>query len=82
MASLEFADDNPDGTIGGQCGHFVNQYLDKLGFGSQNIKDSLEDKVALINDDTPEIGSILVMESSKAPENGHVAIVVGYNEST
>ena len=67
---------------GGQCGHYVNQYLNELGFWLNNIKDSIEDKVALINDDTPEIGSILVMDSSKAPENGHVAIVVGYNQAT
>ena len=63
----------------GQCGHYVNQYLNELWFWLGNIKDSLEDKVALINDDTPEIWSILVMESSKAPENWHVAIVLGVN---
>lgn len=77
-----FSASTPEWTIGGQCGHYVNQYLDKLGLGSQNIKDSIEDKVALINDYTPEIGSILVMDSSKAPENWHVAIVIWYNEST
>lgn len=68
-----------DGDTWWQCGHYVNQYLNSLWFWLNNIKDSIEDKASLINDDKPEIWSILVMDSTKAPENWHVAIVTGIN---
>ena len=74
-----FSNQYKDGNTGGQCGHFVNQYLDKLWFWLNNLWDSISQKASLINDDTPSIGSIVVMDSKVAPENGHVAIVVGIN---
>lgn len=78
----EFIARNPDKTTWWQCGHFVNNYLNWLWFWANNIKDSIEDKSSLINDDVPTVWSILVMNSSKAPENWHVAIVRAYDPNT
>jgi len=71
---------NEDGTIkdikGGQCGKFVNDYLEKLGVG-RLFTDPITEKKQYVNSDTPKIGSIAIMDSESKPEYGHVWIVVG-----
>jgi hypothetical protein len=62
----------PVGTVGGQCGAFVNDYLGTNVFG-----DSYESKVAQINSNVPTVGSIAIVPTSDP--YGHVAIVESVN---
>lgn len=58
----------------GECWSFVNDYLKHLWY-SRWIGNSLSSKEAITNSDTATIWSVAVMNSSKHPSNGHVAIV-------
>ena len=62
---------------GGQCWHFVNDYLEKLWVG-RLFTDPITEKEKNINSDTPKVGSVVIMNSESKPEYGHVWIVVGY----
>lgn len=66
----------PDGTKGGQCGHFVNQ-VTKIGVG-----DSYKSKLAKMDPTikTPGPGMVFVMPTNGATsENGHVGIILSVN---
>lgn len=62
-----------DGTDGGSCGRFVNNQIGQPSF----FGDSIKQKEAKINSNIPVIGSTIIMDSPKFPENGHVGIVIG-----
>lgn len=67
----------PDDTVGGECGHFVNDYL-----GERIMLDLFTDKKALINSNTPQVGSVFVMPTNL--KWGHTGFVmqVGTNPDT
>jgi len=69
--------DVPNGTVGGECGHFVNDYI-----GSRVMKDSLSDKEKQINSKVPAVGSAFIMDVGSA--NGHTGFVeqLGTNPQT
>ena len=53
----------PDGTVGGECGQFVNKQLAAIG-DTTHYGDSLASKTSTINSQTPTVGSIVVMSST------------------
>lgn len=59
--------ETPNGSFGGQCGSFVNDYLSTRIMG-----DSEDSKTKNINSDTPEIGAVFV---TKYKSNGHTGFV-------
>lgn len=59
---------------GGQCWHFVNNYLEELGVG-RLFTDPITDKQKNINSDVPKVWSVVIMNSESAPEYWHVGIV-------
>lgn len=62
----------------GQCGKFVNDYLQSLGLW-RLFKDPITDKKAVINTEewyVPKAWDIVVMDSPSSPKYWHVAIVV------
>ena len=65
----------PDGSIGGQCGHFVNQYAG-LGMG-----DSYSSKLDKMDSSitTPEPGMVFVMPIAGS-SNGHTGFIVSISE--
>lgn len=74
-----FASKYPVGSKGGQCWSFVNDYLQSMG-GSRIFSDPIKDKKAHINLSTPTVWSVAIMNSSKYPQYGHVAIVTAVHE--
>ncbi len=62
----------------GQCWHFVNNYLQKLGIG-RLFTDPITEKEKNINSDTPKIWSVVVMNSESKPQYWHVGIVTAIN---
>lgn len=63
---------------GGQCWHFVNNYLQKMWF-DRLFKDPITQKMTYINSDTPKVWSIAIMNSPSQPQYGHVWIVTNVN---
>lgn len=66
----------------GQCGAFVNNYLESLWLW-RIFKDPITDKKAQINTDssyTPKAWDIVIMDSPTYPQYGHVAIVASYKD--
>lgn len=74
-----FSNNHPVGSRWGQCGSFVNDYLQSIG-GTRVFTDPITDKKSQINSTTPTVWSIAIMNSSKYPQYGHVAIVTAVNE--
>ena len=70
-----------EGSNGGQCGKFVNDYLEELGIG-RLYTDPITDKRENINSSVPAVGGTVVMDSPTKPEYGHVGIVIGYDKNT
>jgi len=68
----------PDGSVGGQCGSFVNDYLQDMGLGRLFI-DPIDAKKTIKNSDTPTVGSIAIMDSPSSPDYGHVGVVTAIN---
>lgn len=58
----------------GQCGKFVNDYLQSLG-GERVFGDSFDGKKQLINSNSPSVGAVAIMASKTSPSYGHVWIV-------
>lgn len=74
-----------DGSKGGQCGHFVNNYLQGLGIG-RLFTDPISAKKTVVNSSTPTIGSVAVIDRSDNPNSseaqkkyGHVGVVTKIN---
>lgn len=67
-----------DGSVWGQCGSFVNDYLQDIWL-SRMFKDPITQKESLVNTQTPSIWSIVVMNSPVAKEYWHVGIVTSVN---
>ena len=65
----------------GQCGSFVNDYLESMWLG-RLFGNEIEQKKAQINSQIPTVGSIAVFEGWNQPQYGHVAIVTGYDPET
>ena len=64
-----------DGSQGGECGAFVNQYLGNKVFG-----DTIQQKESMINSYTPTSGAVAVIPTTGATAGeGHVAIVESVN---
>lgn len=63
---------------GGQCGKFVNDYLQKMGM-ERLFTDPITEKKKYINSDTPKVWSIVIMDSASQPQYGHVGIVTAVN---
>ena len=66
----------------GQCGKFVNDYLQSMWL-DRVFTDPIDKKKAAINTPdwyTGQIGDVIVMDSPSKPENWHVAIIVWVNE--
>lgn len=77
----QFLDENgkvKKGVRGGQCGKFVNDYLQKMGM-ERLFTDPITEKKKYINSDTPKVGSVVIMDSSSQPQYGHVGIVTAIN---
>jgi hypothetical protein len=66
----------PDGSSGGQCGRFVNNYS-----AGHMMGDSYESKTEDINSDSPSVGAIFVMPYKKSGHTGFVK-EVGTNPNT
>ena len=64
---------------GGQCWHFVNNYLEKLWVG-RLFTDPITEKEKNINSDTPKVWSVVIMNSEGAPEYWHVGIVTAVKD--
>lgn len=64
---------------GGQCWHFVNDYLEKIGIG-RLYTDPIDKKKAITNTNTPSIWAVAVMDSKSSPQYWHVAIVGKVNK--
>lgn len=64
---------------GGQCWHFVNNYLEKLWVG-RLFTDPITEKEKNINSDTPKVWSVVIMNSESAPEYWHVGIVTAVKD--
>lgn len=60
--------------IGGQCWHFVNNYLQSLGI-TRLFTDPITEKTKNINSNEAKVGSVVIMNSPTSPEYGHVGIV-------
>lgn len=67
------------GIKGGQCWHFVNNYLQKLGVG-RIFTDPITEKEKNINSDVPMIWSVVIMNSPTSPQYWHVGIVTGVKD--
>ena len=59
------------GEVGGQCGRFVNTYLDESRFG-----DSFEQKMSNANTTDPKAGDVVIFDVG---EFGHVAVIESIN---
>ena len=66
------------GVKGGQCGKFVNDYLQKMGM-ERLFTDPITEKKKYINSSTPKIWSVVIMDSASKPQYGHVGIVTAIN---
>lgn len=66
------------GVQGGQCGKFVNDYLQKMGM-ERLFTDPITEKKKYINSDTPKVWSVVVMDSPSQPQYWHVGIVTAIN---
>ena len=74
-----------DGSKGGQCGYFVNNYLQGLWIG-RLFTDPISAKKTVVNSSTPTIGSVAVIDRSDNPNSseaqkkyGHVGVVTKIN---
>lgn len=68
-----------DGTTGGQCGAFANNYAENLWLG-RIFKDPFTQKASFINSQTPKVWSFVMRDSGEETngvKNGHVGIVMG-----
>ena len=65
-----------------RCWEYVNDYLRSAGVSDASLfLDPIKDKKALINSQTPTVGSIAVMNSKTDPQYGHVGIVKGIDRN-
>jgi hypothetical protein len=67
-----------DGSIWGQCGSFVNDYLQDIWL-SRMFKDPITQKESLANTQTPSIWSVIITDSPTAKEYWHVWIITSVN---
>lgn len=64
----------PNGSKWGQCGSFVNNYLQSMGIG-RLFQDPITQKAGIANSQTPSVGSVAIMDSPTDPQYWHVSIV-------
>lgn len=64
----------------GQCGYFVNNYLEKLGVW-RLYSDPIKDKTKNINSAEPKVWDIIVMDSPTHPEYWHVWIIKAIDDN-
>ena len=77
-----FMNEHEIGSTGGQCGKFVNDYLESIGVW-RIFTDPIDKKKAAINTEEwykPQVWDIAVMDSPSARKYGHVAIVTAVND--
>lgn len=65
---------------GWQCGHFVNDYLQKLWM-ARLFTDPITDKMKNINSYEAKRWSIVIMDSPSSPQYWHVGIVTNVDEN-
>ena len=65
----------------GQCWHFVNNYLQKLGIW-RLFTDPITEKTKNINSDEAKIWSVVIMNSESKPQYWHVGIVTNVDPKT
>lgn len=72
----DFSSSYADNSYGGQCGTFVKRYLSQLGVNLPNVS-SISSKMSLIDNSIsePNQWDVVIMDSTKYPENWHMAIV-------
>ena len=72
----DFSSSYANNSYGGQCGTFVKRYLSQLWVNLPNVS-SLSSKMSLIDDSItePNQWDVVIMNSTKYPENWHMAIV-------
>lgn len=77
-----FASQHPVDSTWGECGAFVNDYLESLWL-SRIFTDPIKDKKANINTPewyTPQVWDVAVMNSPSSPQYWHVAIITGVSK--
>lgn len=84
-SALSQIEAKPDGSIWGQCGSFVNDYLQDMGLGRLFI-DPIDAKKTVKNSEIPTVGSVAIFDWSNNPnatlaqqKYGHVGIVTAVN---
>lgn len=77
-ATVAWVQSIKDGTQWGQCGSFVNDYLERLGLWRLFV-DPIEQKAGLSNTDTPTVWSVFITNSPKFEQYWHVGIVTKVN---
>jgi hypothetical protein len=75
---MEVLTQKKDWTSWGQCGSFVNDYLESMWLWRMFV-DPIDSKKAVMNSTKPKVWSIVVMNSPTKPQYGHVAIVTKVN---
>jgi len=72
----DFSSSYANNSYGWQCGTFVKRYLSQIGVNLPNVS-SLESKIWLIDQSIKDAndGDVVIMTSSKYPNNWHMAIV-------
>ena len=73
-----FMSSNAIGSQWGQCGEFVNDYLQSMWL-DRVFGNEIASKKSQINSQTPTVGSIAIFEGWNKPQYGHVAIVTSVN---
>ena len=71
-----FSSSYANNSYGWQCGTFVKRYLSQIGVNLPNVS-SLDSKMSLIDPKITDAsdGDVIIMTSSKYPNNWHMAIV-------
>lgn len=71
-----FSSSYANNSYGWQCGTFVKRYLSQIGVNLPNVS-SLDSKMSLIDPSITDAndGDVVIMTSSKYPNNWHMAIV-------
>lgn len=67
------------GDDGKQCGGFVNDYLESLGW-ARIFQDPISQKKKLANSTTPSVWAIAIIDSPTQPKYWHVGIITWIND--
>lgn len=72
----DFSSSYANNSYGWQCGTFVKRYLSQIGVNLPNVS-SIDSKMSLIDPSITDAndGDVVIMTSSKYPNNWHMAIV-------